>query len=150
MGTALDVTKFFWDIFKDGAKLSTSSTRVNAIPQGSTVQDFQDWQGPVSYAEHYEELSFLFNSDICNFTLTPSWQYNGQYIANFTVDVDGTLDVLSSLDVRAETSEATYDDDDVAQLPYRINVTFHNVTGGTRQTTFKGIARGDGGGLNVE
>jgi hypothetical protein len=57
--------------------------------------------------------------------------------------------VLSSLDVRAETSEATHGDDDVAQLPHRINETFHTVTGGTRQTTFKGIALGDGRGMNA-
>ncbi|MBV8054146.1 MAG: hypothetical protein JO071_02780 [Deltaproteobacteria bacterium] len=149
MGAELDTAKFLWDIFKDGAKLNTSSTTVSVVPKGSAVADVPGWQGPVSYPEKYQELSFLFQSNICDFTLTPTWQYNGQYIANFTVLVDGTLDVLSSLDVKASTNEASYDGDDIVELPYQIDVMFHNVTGGTKNTTFRGIARGDGGGRDV-
>jgi len=119
------------------------------VPKGQTVQDISGWQGPVSYPEKYQELSAIFQSDIADFTLTPTWQYNGQYIANFTVLVDGTLDVLSSLDVHATTLEASYDSDDIVQLPYQIDVKFHNVTGGTKLTTFRGMARGDGGGMDV-
>jgi hypothetical protein len=129
--------------------LNTSANTVSVVPKGSTVADVSGWQGPVSYPEKYQELSAIFQSDICDFTLTPTWQYNGQYIANFTVLVDGTLDVLSSLDVKASTTEASYDNGDVVELPYQINVTFHNVTGGTKNTIFRGVARGDGGGRDV-
>ncbi len=63
--------------------------------------------------------------------------------------VEGTLDVLSSLDVSVTTFEASTDDDEVVELPYHIDVRFHNVTGGTRATTFRAIARGDGGGRSL-
>ena len=58
MSEALDTVKLVWDIFKDGAKLATSGTTVNAIPKESSVQDLSGWKGPVSYPEKYQELSF--------------------------------------------------------------------------------------------
>lgn len=150
MGAALDTIKFVWDELKDGGKTTTSGTTVNVLPKGTTVSDLSDWQGPVSYPEKYEQLSAIFQSELADFTLTPNWQYNGQYIANFNVIVEGTTDVLSSIDVTVTTLEASYDDNDVAQLPYHIEVTFHNLTGGTQRTVFRARARGDGGGMDLE
>jgi hypothetical protein len=149
MSAALETAQFVWDIIKDGGKLQVDGKSVDALPKGSTRDDFNGWQGPVSYPEKYERLSFLFGSELADFTLTSNWEYNGQYIANFNVMVDGTVDVLSSIDVKASTLEARMNDDDIAELPYHIDVTFHNVTGGTRRTTFRAIARGDGGGMSL-
>jgi hypothetical protein len=103
----------------------------------------------VSFPEKYEELSAIFESELADFTLSPNWQFNGQYIANFNVIVDGTLDVLSNLDVSVTTFEASLDGDGIVELPYHIDVRFHNITGGTKSTTFRAIARGDGGGRSV-
>jgi hypothetical protein len=149
MSAVLETAKLFWDVMKDGAKLSTSGTTVTVVPQGTKMKDHSGWQGPVSFPEHYEELSAIFDSDLARFTLTPNWQFNGQYIGNFNVMVDGSLDVLSSLDVSVTTLEASSDGDDIVELPYHIDVRFHNVTGGTKATTFRAIARGDGGGRSL-
>lgn len=145
----LDTMKFAFDLIKDGGKLTSSGTTVNLLPQGSTVQDIDGWQGPVSYSEKYEQLSAIFQSPLADFTLTASWQYNGQYICNFHVIADGTVDVLSSVDVSVQTDEGTYDGGGVAQLPYEIQVQFHNLTGGTQRVTYRELARGDGGGMCV-
>ena len=75
--------------------------------------------------------------------------YNDQYIGNFKVIADGTVELLSSLDVSVSTDEAYANNDGVVQLPYAIQLTFRNITGGTQQTTLKSIASGDGGGMSV-
>ena len=149
MSAVLETAKLVWDVMKDGAKLSTSGNTVTVLPKGTSMMDFAGWQGPVSFPEKYEELSAIFESDLADFTLSPNWQFNGQYIANFNVIVDGTLDVLSNLDVSVTTFEASLDDDGVVELPYHIDVRFHNITGGTKATTFRAIGRGDGGGRSV-
>jgi hypothetical protein len=149
MSDALEATRFVWDVIKDGGKLNVDSKAVNVLPTGTTRNDFRGWQGPVSYPEKYEELSSLFKSELADFTLTASWEYTGQYIANFIVAVEGTVDVLSSVDVKVTTFDARFGDDDVVELPYHLDVTFHNIAGGTRRTTFRALARGDGGGQDL-
>jgi hypothetical protein len=146
MGTALDVAKFTWDIIKDGAKLDVSGKVVNVLPQGATRNDFSGWQGPISFDEFYHELSSWLEVDLANFTLTIQWEYNGQYIANFNVITNGWVDVLSNVDIRVETLEGRYNSADVAELPYHLEVQFHNLTGGTKLTTLRGVAVGDGSG----
>ena len=88
----LDTGKFFWDVIKDGLKVEGKT--VSILPKGSTMMDIQGWQGPTSYSEFYEQLSFLFKEKIVDFTLTASWMYNGEYIGNFKVIADGTVEVL--------------------------------------------------------
>jgi hypothetical protein len=149
MSAALETAKFFWDVIKDGAKVNVEGKVVSVLPKGTTKDDFSGWQGPISYQEKYDELSFLFKSELADFTLTANWEYNGQYIANFNVIAEGTVDVLSNVDVSVTTLEAQMNDDDIAELPYHIDVTFHNVTGGTKRTTFRALARGDGGGQSL-
>jgi hypothetical protein len=149
MAAVLDTAKFVWDIIKDGAKTEFDGKTISVLPQGSTMSDLQGWQGPVSFAEHYEELSAIFESELADFTLTANWEYNGQYIGNFNVMAEGTVDVLSSISVRVTTREAHLNADEVVELPYTIDVTFHNVTGGTRKTTFRALARGDGSGMSL-
>jgi hypothetical protein len=149
MSAVLDTAKFVWDVMKDGAKLTTAGNTVTVVPQGTSMMDFGRWDGPVSFPEKYEQLSAIFESELADFTLTPNWQFNGQYIANFNVLVEGTLDVLSSLDVTVTTFEASLDGDGVVELPYHIDVRFKNVTGGTRATTYRAIGRGDGGGRSL-
>jgi hypothetical protein len=143
----LDTGKFFWDVIKDGLKVEGKT--VSILPKGSTMMDIQGWQGPTSYSEFYEQLSFLFKEKIVDFTLTASWMYNGEYIGNFKVIADGTVEVLSSLDVSVSTDEAYRNDDGIVQLPYAIQLTFRNIGSGTQQTTLKSIASGDGGGMSV-
>ena len=149
MSGALNTAKFAWDVIKDGGRVEVEGKVVNVLPKEATKDDFSGWQGPISFQEKYEQLSFLFNSELADFTLTANWEYNGQYISNFNVMAEGTVDVLSNIDVRITTLEAHMNEDDVAELPYHIDVTFHNLTGGTKRTTFRAIARGDGGGMSL-
>src|SRR5258708_6350069 len=144
---ALDTAKFFWDVIKDGLKVQGKT--VSVLPKGSTMMDLQGWKGPTSYSEFYDQLSFLFGEKIVDFTLTVSWNYNDEYIGNFKVTADGKVELLSSLDVSVSTDEAYRNDDGVVQLPYAIQLTFRNITGGTQNTTLKAIASGDGGGMSV-
>ena len=65
------------------------------------------------------------------------------------LNTDGTVDVLSNVDVRVTTLDGQMNDEDIAELPYEIGVTFKNITGGSKRTTFRGVARGDGGGMNL-
>ena len=148
MSEVLDTAKFIWDVIKDGAKASVAGTTVSVLPQGTRKSDLTGWTGPVSYPEKYDELSFLFQSELVDFTITPNWEFNGQYIANFNVLVEGTVDVLSSADIVITTLEASFNADDVVEMPYHIDVSFHNVTGGTRRKTYRALARGDGSGLS--
>jgi hypothetical protein len=149
MSAALETAKFVWDVFKDGAQLDVEGKVVNVLPKNTRKDDFSGWLGPVAFSENYQELSFLFRSELADFTLTASWEFNGQYIANFNVLVEGTVDVLSSVSVRVTTLQAQMNDANIAELPYHIDVTFHNVTGGTRRKTYRALARGDGSGMNT-
>ncbi len=144
---AIDTAKFFWDVIKDGLKVEGKT--ISVLPKGSTMMDLQGWQGPTSYSEFYDQLSFIFGEKIVDFKLTVSWMYNGTYIGNFKVTADGTVELLSSLDVSVSTDEAYTNDDGVVQLPYAIQLTFRNIGSGTQQTTIKAIAAGDGGGMSV-
>ena len=149
MSAVLDTAKVVWEVMKDGAKLSTAAKSVNVLPKDTSMMDFGGWEGPVSFPEKYEQLSAIFESELADFTLTPNWQFNGQFIANFNVLVEGTLDVLSSLDVTVTTFEASLDADGIVELPYHIDVRFKNVTGGMRATAYRAVARGDGGGRSL-
>jgi hypothetical protein len=148
MSAVLEATKFFWEVIKDGAKVDVRETTVSVLPKGASKDDFGGWKW-TSFSEKYEELSFLFESELADFTLTAEWEYNGEYIANFHVTADGTVDVLSNINIAVNTFEAEIDDEGVAQLPYHVTVQFHNLTGGTRRKTFKAVARGDGGGMSL-
>jgi hypothetical protein len=145
----LEVVNTVLELIKDGGKLTTSGKVVNLLPKGTTMADFSNWVDPITIFEKYEQLSAIFKSELADFTIYISWQYNGQYIGNFNVSADGTVDVLSSVDISVETLGGYYDDDGVAQLPFNIQVTFHNLTGGTQRVTYKELARGDGGGMCV-
>lgn len=147
--SVLGVTELVWDVMKDGAKLSTAGKRVNVLPDGDRKQDHSGWEGPVGYTEYFKQVSFLFGTPLADLALTSNWEYNGRYIANFAVDVAGTVAVLSGVDVQAETLEAALDQRGVAELPYRIHLTYSNVTGGVKRVTYSAKARGDGGGLSL-
>jgi hypothetical protein len=149
MAGILDTAKFVWDIIKDGAKLDVSDRTVSALPAGKSKADLTGWTGPVSFSEQFEEVSTWFGSDLANLTLTANWEYNGQYIANFNVIVDGSVDVLSNVDVTATTLEASLNTDDVVEMQYRIAVVFKNLTGGTKRRTYTALARGDGTGESL-
>jgi hypothetical protein len=146
-GEALDTAAFFWSVVKDGLKVEGKT--ISVLPKGSAMMDLQGWQGPTSSSDFYEQLSWIFKEKIVDFTLTASWMYNGQYIGNFKVTADGTVELLSSLDVNVSTDEAYADDNGVVQLPYAIQLTFRNIGYGTQETTLKAITRGDGGGMCV-
>jgi len=76
---------------------------VSVVPKGSTIPDFQDQQGPVSYEEHFDEVSSLFgdflSETIADFSLTITWMYNGKYIANFRVCVEGEVVLGSNVNI---------------------------------------------------
>lgn len=141
---ALDVTKFVWDIVKDGAKVDVSTKHVNAIPTGASLADFT-WQGPVVFQEVYEKKSWL-GYDMVKFTMTVSWQYDGNYIANFTVDPDGFVDLSENVNISVETLDATINSDGVAELPYRIYFKERHALSGSKMVVYKGVAYGNGGG----
>jgi hypothetical protein len=144
----LDTGKFFWAVVKDGLKVEGKT--ISVLPKGSTMMDMQGWQGPTSYSEFYDQLSAIFGEKLADFTLTASWMYNGEYIGNFKVTADGSVALLSSLDISVSTDEAyRRDSDGVVQLPYSIQLMFHNITGGTQNTTLSSLASGDGGGQSV-
>lgn len=149
MGEILDTAKFAWDVVKDGVKVDGGKT-VNVLPAGTTMMDFQDWQGPVSFDETFEEVSFLFGSPVADFVLTTAWEFNGAYIGNFHLRAEGTVQLLSSIDVSITTLEAHMNEDDVAELPYEITVVFRNLTSGTRRKIIRAVATGQGGGRSLE
>ena len=149
MPNMLDAAKFVFDVMKDGARVTVQQETVDVLPRGKTKLDLSGWQGPVSFPEQFEEESILGFS-LADFRIAANWEFNGQFIANFNVLVDGTIDPLSSVDVTVTTFQANFDGDvnegGVAVMPYHIDVKFHNITGGTELRTFRAKARGDGGG----
>jgi hypothetical protein len=118
---------------------------VTVVPQGSSMMDFTNWKGPVSLVQRTEGLSKIFENDLADLAVTSTWQFNGQFIGNFNVVVDGTLDVLKRLGVVVTTFPASLDGDGVVELPYQIAVRFDNGKDVGRSTTFRAVARGDGG-----
>jgi hypothetical protein len=149
MPNMLEVGQFLFDIFKDGARVAVQQGLVNVLPQGQSKQDLSGWQGPVSFPEQFQEDSILGFS-LADFRIAANWEFNGQFIANFNVIADGTIDPLSSLDISVTAFQASFDGDvsqgGVAVMPYHIDLKFHNLTGGTELRTFRAKARGDGGG----
>jgi hypothetical protein len=140
----LEVGEFLFKVLENGANVTVQQDPVNVLAQGGAKQDLTGWQGPVSYPEQFQEDSILGFS-VADFRIAANWEFNGQYIANFNVLTDGTIDPLSSLDVVVTALQANFDND-VAVMPYHIDVKFHNLTGGTEIRTFRAKARGDGGG----
>jgi hypothetical protein len=144
MPNMLEVGQFVFDILKNGARVTVQQGLVNVLPQGLSKQDLTGWQGPVSFPEQFEEESILGFS-VADFRIAANWEFNGQFIANFNVIADGTIDPLSNLDITVTALQASFDGE-VAVMPYHIDLKFHNVTSGTALKTFRAKARGDGGG----
>lgn len=48
---------------KDGAKLTTAGKTVTVLPQGTSMIDFRNGQGPVSFSEQYDQLSAIAESE---------------------------------------------------------------------------------------
>ena len=148
-GGLLEGTKLFWDIIKDGAKLTVAPPRVNALPEGMTPQQLGSTWRRSEISEHFAETSWIVGSSLANFQLDIRWQHDGRHIADFTVDATGTVDVLSSVDVSAETDTAYVDGSgEYYELPYTVHVTFRNVVGGTRRVKYQGVVYGNGGGMS--
>lgn len=145
----LEATKLFWEIIKDGAKLTVAPPRVNAVPPGTTPESLGGTWDRAQITEVFDETSFLFGSTLAHFEIDVRWQYDGRHIAGFTIDATGTLDVLSNVDVSAETDMASVDaDDEYYELPYTVHVTFKNITGGTKRVKYQGVVYGNGGGMS--
>src|ERR1700756_887576 len=109
MPNMLEVAQFVFKVLENGAKLTVQQEPVNVLPQGSSKQDLTGWQGPVSFPEQFEETSILGFS-LADFRIAANWEFNGQFITNFNVLVDGTIDPLSSLDVVVTTFQANFND----------------------------------------
>jgi hypothetical protein len=146
MSDVLDTAKFFWEVVKDGIKVNEGKA-VNAMPQGTTKMDFSGWQS-VSFDETFEETTLLGFS-AADFVLTTAWEFNGQYIANFHLRAEGTVALLSSIDVSIQTFEAGMNSDNVVELPYDITVTFRNITAGSKTKVIRAVATGSGGGRSL-
>ena len=144
MPNMLEVGDFLFKVLESGGKVSVQQDPVNVLPSNTSIMDLTGWQGPVSFPEQFQETSILGFS-IADFSIAANWEFNGQWIANFNVVTNGTIDPLSSLDVVVKATGANLDGD-VAVMPYYITVTFHNLTGGSESRTFSAKARGDGGG----
>jgi hypothetical protein len=144
----LDTAKFVFDVIKDGLKVDGKT--VSVLPVGKTMLDLQGWQGPVTFTEFRDQLSLIFQVPIIDLALTAQWMFNGEYIGNFKVTTDGTVNFPSTADISVSTDEAFRDADGVVQLPYALQVTFRNPTSGTQHSTITALARGDGGVMSTE
>ena len=149
MSTGLETARHVWDVIRNGSPVDASGPAVSVLPQGATPLDLEGWQGPVCYPETYDDLSFIFESDFDDFTITPSWQFNGRYISNFSVRAEGPGDVQPGLDVSVTTLEALVNPDEVVELPYLIKVSLPDANGGVRRRTYRGLARGNGSVLSL-
>jgi hypothetical protein len=149
MAGELDTSKFIWDILTFGGKLDVSNVNVDVLPRGATKTDFNDWQGPVSYPESFDVESWVFHTGLADLTFTPRWEYNGQYIANFNVVVEGSVAKLTNVSVKVETFDGSFDKSGVAKMEYHIIVDFDNIAAGLKSATYKAVARGDGGGMSL-
>lgn len=149
MAGELDTAKFIFEILTSGGTLDAESVLVNVLPAGSTKMDFNDWQGPIGYPETFNVESWVFHTGLADVTLTPRWEYNGQYIANFNVLVEGDVAKLSKASIKIETLPGSLDDNGVAKMEYHIIVKFENIAAGTKIATYRAEARGDGGGRSL-
>jgi hypothetical protein len=146
-GGLLEGTKLFWEVIKDGAKLTVAPPRVHAIPEGMTPAQLGSTWERAEVSEQFHEVSWIFGSDLARFQIDIRWQYDGRHIADFTVDATGTVDVCSNVDVSAETDTASIDSSgEYYELPYTVHVTFKNILGGTRRVKYQGVVYGNGGG----
>jgi hypothetical protein len=145
-------------VIKEGAPVvSIDNARVHALPEGRTKQDLPGPWETTSYTEYFHENSMLqdffamlgYDSSIADYAIEARWDYNGQYIADFRLNASGSVQVFSNLDVDCQTSEATYDENDVVELRYDIIITFSNLTSGNETLTIHALARGDGGGMSL-
>jgi hypothetical protein len=142
-----DTVSAIFNLLKAGLRVD-SPAPVNVLV-GSTTAD-QVSQGPSSVTEYYDQTSGVFGETITSLGITASWMYDGSSIAGFTVScTDGFVDIGSSVDIAVQCGPSRIDDMGVAHLPYRITVTFNNITGGTKQTTISAEASGDGGGRSL-
>jgi hypothetical protein len=141
---ALAATELVWDIIKDGGEVSTSSTKVHAIKEGTSVRDY-DWKPETAVYEERFHLTTWLGFDAVDFTVRINWRYDGTYIGNFTVDASGFADIMEKVDISVETLDATIQNG-VVELPYRIRFKARNRIAGTTMETYAGVAYGDGGG----
>src|SRR5579862_4778900 len=130
MSDALDTAKFLLEVVKAGKPaVNVSRSRVSVLPQGVAKRDLPGPWEHATYTEYLREYSMLgqYAEDlglpggrIIDYSLTATWDYNGQYISDFHVAAEGAVQIFSDLDVDVETFEADYDEGDVVRMSYDI------------------------------
>jgi hypothetical protein len=142
-----DTITAIWNILKGSLQVQNNPP-VNVLVPGTTADTVS--QGPASVTEYYDQTSGVFGETITDLAITASWMYDGASIAGFQVTcTNGFVQMGSSVDISVQAGPSRIDDSGVAHLPYRIVVTFNNVTGGSSQTTISAEAAGDGGGRSL-
>jgi hypothetical protein len=158
MGEALDTTKFFWDVLVNGKpKVDVQDTRVSALPENTKKRDLPGpWQR-AAYSEHLQEKEGLasiiealgMDPNLLDYTVTATWDYNGQYISEFHLSAAGTVQPFEDLSVSVQTFEADYSDDDVVRMNYDIICMINNITAGSKRVVIHAQAWGNGGGMSL-
>src|SRR5215813_9395890 len=116
MSVVLETEQHSWTMMEPG-HFAPAYRIITVVPQGRSMLDYSNWKGPVSLVHHEQGLSAIFGSDLSDLSVTSSWQFNGQFIGNFNVVLDSTLDVLNRLGVIVTTFPASLDGDGVVELP---------------------------------
>jgi hypothetical protein len=141
-----NVVSAAWSILKGSLRVEPGDP-VNVL-MGDTLPE-QVNKGPVSFTEYYDRKSGMFGETITELAIVATWMYDGTSIVGFTVDcTDGFVDMGSSVDVAVKVGPSRVDSG-VARLPYRVVVTFDNITGGSKRTVISAEAGGDGGGRSL-
>jgi hypothetical protein len=135
---------------KSQGQVTLHSSSVDVLPPGSSQADFSDWQ-EASATEFFQAAKSLLGFEMVNLSVTARWLFNGKFISNFHVTVDGFVDKTHDVEITVTTTRQTLENaDGVAELAYEILLVDNHILSGDNRATFRALVKGDGGGMSME
>lgn len=130
-------------------QVTLHSSTADVLPDGTSASDFSDWQDS-GVTERFEAVKSLLGFEMVNLAITVRWRFNGQFISQFHVTVDGLIDKTHEVDITVGIlSQNLSNAQGVAEIVYEIVLVDSHLLSGNNRATFRAMVTGNGGGMSL-
>jgi hypothetical protein len=130
-------------------QVTLHSTTIDVLPDGTAASDLTGWQDGAA-TEQFEAVKSLLGFEMVNLSITTRWRFNGEFISQFRVTVDGFIDKTHEVDITVSVlSQTLSNDDGVAEIVYEVALLDSHLLSGTNRASFRAKVTGDGGGMTL-
>lgn len=130
-------------------QVTLHSDTVDVLPDGTAASDLSGWQD-ATVTEQFEAVKSLLGFDMVNLSISTHWRFNGEFISQFRVTVEGFIDKTHEVDITVSVLSKTLSNDDgVAEIVYEVALVDSQLFSGSNRASFRAKVTGDGGGMTL-